>query len=168
MEAELTRASDDPPPAGVEQAAVPAEALATARARRSDLHDLIVALEAAIAAPAPRPTWAQGVHDALVDVGAAFERHIATVEGPDGLFEEVTHAAPRLANALDRLREEHREIRASIVAALDGVRLTSDRPLRSDDGREVVIALIDSLMRHRQHGADVVYEAYAVDIGAGD
>ncbi len=165
---QVPESTEEPPAGGATEAAVPTEALATARARRAHLHDAIVALEAAIAAPSPRPEWAEHVHDALVEVGAAFERHIAAVEGPGGLFEEVTAAAPRLANALDRLRREHQEIRAAITAALDAVRITSDRPLSSDDGREAAIAVIDRLMRHRQHGADVVYDAYAVDIGAGD
>lgn len=153
----------------VDPATMSSGALAEARARRADLHTVIVALEAAIAAPAPgrSPDWAEHVHDALVEVGAAFERHIAVVEGPDGLFEEVTHAAPRLANDLDRLRAEHLEIRAVIVHALDAVRETAGVP-RTDDGREAVLAVLDRLMRHRQHGADVVYEAYAVDIGTGD
>jgi hypothetical protein len=147
---------------------MPTEALAQARAKRAHLHEVIVALEEAIAAPAPRPAWAQHVHDALVELGAAFERHIAVVEGPEGLFEEVTHAAPRLANALDRLRSEHQGIRGAIVSALDAVRLTSGTSPATDDGREAVLGVLDRLMRHRQHGADVVYDAYAVDIGAGD
>lgn len=147
---------------------VPTEALAEARARRADLHEVIVALEQAIAAPAPRPAWAQHVHDALVDVGAAFERHIAVVEGPGGLFEEVTAAAPRLANALELLRAEHMRIRAAITAALDAVRLTPESTPSTDTGREAVLAVLERLMRHRQHGADVVYDAYALDIGSGD
>jgi hypothetical protein len=147
------------------------EALAAARARRLDLHEVIVGLEAATAAPASGRTrdWSARVHDALVEVGGAFERHIAVVEGPDGLFDEVTEAAPRLANALEGLRREHLEIRGRIVTALDAVRHiagSNDHPV--DDGREAVLGVLQELMRHRQHGADVVYEAYAVDIGTGD
>lgn len=147
------------------------EALAAARARRADLHHVIVDLEEANAAPAAgrAAEWARRVHDCLVDVGAAFERHIASVEGPEGLFDEVTGAAPHLANALERLRAEHLEIRGRIVEALDAVRIVAGAPHRSSEvGREAVLAVLDRLMRHRQLGADVVYEAYAVDIGTGD
>lgn len=146
------------------------DALVEARRRRADLHSVIMALESAIAAPASgrQADWSAATHDALVEVGAAFERHIAVVEGPDGLFDEVTQTAPRLANALERLREEHLEIRARVVDAVDAVRLVAGRKQPVDDGREAVLVVLDRLMRHRQHGADVVYEAYAVDIGTGD
>lgn len=145
-------------------------ALADARRQRADLHEVIVALEAASAAPAAtrQADWSSTVHDALVEVGAAFERHIAVVEGPSGLFDEVTETAPRLANALERLRAEHLDIRAVIVGAVDAVRLVAGRQAPPDQGREAVLLVLDRLMRHRQHGADVVYEAYAVDIGTGD
>jgi hypothetical protein len=147
------------------------EALARARVRRADLHQVIVDLEEASAAPAAGRVveWCHRMHDALVEVTAAFERHIAVVEGPEGLFDEVTDAAPHLSNAVDRLRKEHREIRTSIVEALDAVRPMAGAPEHSPDAlREAVIAVIDELMRHRQLGADVVYQAYAVDIGTGD
>lgn len=147
-------------------------ALREAKAKRADLHQVIVELEKAIAAPASgrAEEWSEHVHDALVEVGGAFERHIAAVEGPRGLFEEVTQAAPRLRNGLLRLEEEHRAIRAAVADALDAVRLLggADTAQATDRGREAVLGVLDQLMRHRQHGADVVYEAYAVDIGTGD
>jgi hypothetical protein len=31
--------------------------------------------------------------------------------------------------------------------------------------RDLGTALLASLIRHRQHGSDLIYEAYAVDIG---
>jgi hypothetical protein len=150
---------------------VASAALKEAKNKRADLHAFIVELEEAIAAPAIGRAldWAMRVHDELVEVGAAFERHIAVVEGPDGLFEEVTQAAPRLTNALQQLADEHREIRTLISEALDAVRHVSGaREGAPDQGRAAVLRVLDQLMRHRQLGADVVYEAYAVDIGTGD
>jgi hypothetical protein len=38
-----------------------------------------------------------------------------------------------------------------------------DWPL--DDARDDVQRLLGEIVRHRQHGADLVYEAYHVDIG---
>jgi hypothetical protein len=150
---------------------VPSQALAEARAKRADLHEVIVELEKATAAPGRDDggEWSAGVHDALVDLGGAFERHIAVVEGPGGLFEDVQQAAPRLSNALERLRSDHLEIRTRIVEALDAVRSVAGRPAAPiERGREAVLVVLDRLMRHRQQGADVVYDAYAVDIGTGD
>jgi hypothetical protein len=146
-------------------------ALEEARDKRADLHACIVSLEEAIAAPATGRAldWAMRVHDALVEVGAAFERHIAVVEGPEGLFDEVTNVAPRLTNALRQLADEHRVIRGLIAEALDSVRhIAGARGGAADQGRAAVLVVLEHLMRHRQLGADVVYEAYAVDIGTGD
>jgi hypothetical protein len=147
------------------------EALSLARERRADLHSGIVALEAASAAPARgrEPAWLAGVHDALVEVGAAFERHIAEVEGPAELFEEVGEAAPHLSNAVAGLRADHLTIRHRIVDALDAVRPRAGAPAPTTEAvREAVLGVLDRLMRHRQSGADVVYDAYAVDIGGSD
>jgi hypothetical protein len=41
-------------------------------------------------------------------------------------------------------------------------------PETVDVCREAVTALVTRLMRHRQHGLDLVYEAYVVDVGGSD
>lgn len=139
-------------------------ALRAARARRADLHGVLVALEAALAKPVPGRVdeWCADVHEALVEVSATFERHIATTEAPDGLYAEIMASQPRLAGVLDRLRGEHTTIRETIAATLVSLRAS---PASADDVREQVMNLLARLIRHRQHGADLVYEAYALDIG---
>ena len=37
-----------------------------------------------------------------------------------------------------------------------------------DDLRERATGLLGHLVRHRQRGADLIYEAYQTDIGGGD
>jgi hypothetical protein len=149
-----------------------AATLAEVRSGRADLHEFMQLLEEAVAKPAPGRTqeWAQQVHETLVELGASFERHIAITERPDGLFEELTKAAPRLAGGVKKLAEEHREIRAAIARAIDAVRdRTAVVPGDTEvEGREAVLELINQLMRHRQRGADLIYEAYQVDVGVGD
>jgi phosphomannomutase len=142
------------------------------RSGRADLHEYMQLLEEAVAKPLPGRSelWAKHVHETLIELGASFERHIAITERPDGLFEDLTKVAPRLAGGVSKLAEEHREIRAAIGAALDAVRdrasvVCVDADL---DGREAVLAVINRLMRHRQRGADLIYEAYQVDVGGGD
>jgi hypothetical protein len=130
------------------------------------------ALENAVAAPTPgrAADWAHAVHETLVQLGASFERHIAITERPEGLFEEITKAAPRLAGGVAKLAQEHREIREAVARAIDAVRdRSSVVPGNSlTEGREAVLDLINRLMRHRQRGADLIYEAYQVDVGVGD
>lgn len=154
----------------LEHATVPI--LDDARGQRAGLHHAVVALEEAIAAPAPGRArdWSARVHDALVDVSAAFERHIAVTEGPDGLLEDVTRTAPRLTNAARTLGDEHAVIRTGISESLVAVRALAHG--KGSDGvaevREALLELIARLSRHRQRGADLVFEAYAVDIGGED
>jgi hypothetical protein len=105
-----------------------------------------------------------------VDLAAVFERHIGVTEGPEGLFQEVRGAAPRLANGVEHLRGDHQRIRRQMADLLEAVRAVVD----SGDGerarlvRSDLVLLLADLTRHRQLGADLVYEAYAVDIGVGD
>lgn len=162
--------TDDSPTAGTLGSGTDAP-LAEARTRREDLHAALVAVEEAIARPTGRPAdWASRVHEALIALGSSFERHIATTEEPGGLFEAVNTAAPRLAGRVDRLVREHQEIRTAIGQAMDAVRPQA-HPFGQEDasgGRDVVLALVTHLLRHRQTGADLVYEAFETDIGVGD
>lgn len=147
-------------------------AVARARGPRADLAAAVVSLEKAAAAPARgRLTdWAMDTHDALVDVGAAFERHIAVTEGPDGLLEQIRAAAPRLTASAAELSDEHQDLRRRIAAALDLARGAAGRTdaTAATEVREAVNALLLDISRHRQAGSDLVFEAFEVDIGAGD
>jgi hypothetical protein len=153
----------------VDRQGVDADLLRIARAQRADLRKALITLERALARPAPGivPEWAERVHDALVELAAMFERHIAVTEGSDGFLAEIAEHSPRLINAVRRLTEEHRRIRVELAATLQHIR---DLPPSADEAaitsaREHVTALVVDLARHRQRGADLVYEAHAVDIG---
>jgi hypothetical protein len=144
-------------------------ALGEARKRRRTLHDALVHLEMAISSPAAGriPEWSAQVTKDLIGVRDAFDQHIEATEKPDGLYDEIMQRAPRLAHTVDRLREEHPSIAASIAATIG--RMEADEVVRDDwpvdQARDDLQRLIGSLVRHRQKGADLVWEAYNVDIG---
>jgi hypothetical protein len=75
--------------------------------------------------------------------------------------------APRLDGTLKRLRDEHPEISAGIEQMLDRLEHTEiggpDWSL--EDARDDLQRFIGRIIRHRQRGADLVWEAYNVDIG---
>ena len=150
------------------------ETLEGARSGRADLHAYMNLLEQAVAKPVPGRSaeWAKQVHETLVELGASLERHIAITEGPGGLFEEITEAAPRLAGGVRKLAEEHQQVRDALARSIDAVRdrssLVEGGANGDDDGREAVNELIALMIRHRQRGADLIYEAYHVDVGVGD
>src|SRR5438128_498472 len=75
--------------------------------------------------------------------------------------------APRLETNVRRLREEHPEIVQRIdetIARLEQVEIGEDTwPL--EQARDDLQRFMGSVIRHRQRGADLVWEAYNVDIG---
>ena len=132
------------------------------RRRRADLHTSMIALEQAIAAPAPgrEGAWVQRAHTALAQLVADFREHIDVTEGPSGLYADLRTAEPRLSHAVARLTREHAQIR-ELIDDLQARASGSD----VNTVRDLGTALLASLIRHRQHGSDLIYEAYAVDIG---
>jgi hypothetical protein len=144
-------------------------ALGEARKRRQTLHDAIVQLEMAISSPAAGRVddWSGQVTKDMVGVRDAFDQHIIVTEKPGGLYEEITERAPRLAGTMHRLAGEHPDITAKIaqmLERLDAVEIGGPEwPL--DDARDDLQRFIGTVIRHRQKGADLVWEAYNVDIG---
>jgi hypothetical protein len=144
-------------------------ALDEARQRRRTLHDTIVHLEEAISSPAAGriPEWTTSVLKEMIEVRDAFGQHVIVTEKPDGLYDEILERAPRLEGNVRRLREEHPEIVKKIeetVTRLEQVDIGMDAwPL--DQARDDLQRFIGLVIRHRQRGADLVWEAYNVDIG---
>jgi hypothetical protein len=147
-------------------------ALEQARLRRKTLHDALVHLEEAISSPAAGriPDWTASVLKEAIEVRDAFDQHVVVTERPDGLYDEIFERAPRLAGNVQRLRDEHPEIAAAVsqaVQRLEQVEIGSIAwPL--DDARDDLQRLIGTVIKHRQKGADLVWEAYNVDIGGLD
>jgi hypothetical protein len=144
-------------------------ALQEAAKRRRTLHEGLVALENAISSPAAGriPDWTRVVQKELTGVRDAWDLHIDTTEKPDGLYDEIVTTSPRLAGTIDRLRNEHPDITDALRQAVDRVEQVEIGgvawPL--DDARDDLQRLIGRLVRHRQKGADLVWEAYNLDIG---
>lgn len=144
----------------------PDDGLENLRQRRAELRESMRALEQALAAPAPGrvDVWAERVHVAVVELSADFRQHIEITEGPDGLYPGLLITAPRLSNAVTGLTREHGQITVMIdelLTCLAGPDVGGD----ADGARDLGTALLSRLIRHRQRGADLVYEAYATDIG---
>jgi hypothetical protein len=140
------------------------------RRRRAQLRDSMDTLERAMSAPA-RPglagPWQARVHAALLALAGDFREHLAVTEGPDGLYQDLARRAPRLAGQVARLVQDHVTIgeRLEGLLSLTGLTLDGDEVTRV---RELGTELLGSIVRHRQRGADLVYEAYEVDIGGDE
>jgi hypothetical protein len=134
------------------------------RSRRADLHAILVDIEQAIAAAVPgrEDAWTDLVRTRFERLIPAFEEHVAHTQGPDGLFERVRSRSPRLDVNCRRLEAEH----ATIADQIATVRTALDSD--PEHIRSAMLDLLRQLVRHRQGGADLVYEAYAVDIGGSE
>ncbi|MFN2519339.1 MAG: hypothetical protein ABR604_09935 [Jatrophihabitantaceae bacterium] len=143
--------------------------LEAVRARRVELREAMGRLERSLAAPASgrAVVWGEQVHALLVELAADFAEHIDVTEGPDGLHHAILAGDLRLANAVDALAAEHAQIAAEIrdlVANAEPPVTQADVEVVRDSGTN----LLGRLFRHRQRGADLIYEAYQTDIGGGD
>ncbi len=144
-------------------------ALDEARRRRATLHDQLVHVEQAISSPASGrvPDWNAQVVKEMVGLRDAFEQHVLVTEKPEGLYEEIITRAPRLSNKVHKLGEEHPTISNSVAAALTRLEAgeAGTDTWQIDDCRDDLQRLLGLIVRHRQHGADLVWEAYNLDIG---
>jgi hypothetical protein len=109
--------------------------------------------------------WSAQLAEELDELSVALEQHIAITEAPDGLLADIVVAAPRLAKRVDRARDDHvllcellEQARASLSGGAGAI----------DDVRDRVVELLTGLVRHRHLGAELVYDAYNVDIEAAD
>jgi hypothetical protein len=139
------------------------------RRKRAELRESMGELEQALAAAATgrAMVWGERVHAALLDVADDWGDHVAVTEGPGGLHESILAASVRLTNGVQALGDEHELIAADIAAAV----AASEAPVGAfdvDGIRDRAVALLGRLSRHRQRGADLIYDAFSLDLGAGD
>jgi Hemerythrin HHE cation binding domain len=134
------------------------------RSRRVELRSAMGGLESALAAPAnDHPDrWVRQVHGALLALTSGMREHIEVTEGPDGLHQELVESAPRLSGPVSRLNAEHDRLEERLRDLVDRVEATD---LDVDAIRDAGTDVLDLFMRHRQRGADLVYEAYEFDVG---
>jgi hypothetical protein len=142
--------------------------LAETARRRADLHLALVATEKAISSPAVgrESDWSKDVLRNLEDLGRAIAEHIEVTERPDGLYDEISQKSPRLAGKIDHLRQEHPELRETtdaLVSRFEATTVGEEWPLA--EARDDLQRLLGKIVRHRQLGADLVWEAYNLDIG---
>ena len=134
--------------------------------RRGLLHGALVQLEAAVSAPVAgdEARWCRTLHAALDRLAFTLADHVESTEAPDGLLAEIDHDSPWLHARVDRLRRDHVEL----VRGTGDVLERCHTDFRPEEIREDVIGLLGQLVRHRHAGADLLYDAYELDLSAGD
>lgn len=131
-----------------------------ARRRRMELREAMTRLEYALARPAAADDWGTVVADRLEDLEDALDAHTTEVEGPDGIMADLIARAPRLSAGVEGLRADHTRLAGSLTTLLGAAQQLEPRDLRARS-----IEILAEFVRHRQVGADLVYEAFNADIG---
>jgi hypothetical protein len=139
------------------------------RAHRRGVRQACVDLENALAQPAGQDLkkWSAESADRFRQLAEAFRRHAEESEGEDGLLREIVEIAPRLAHAVDKVQHEH-EVLLAEMARLELVSAGPSGGTQIDKTREDALHLLQDIAAHRQKGADLIYEAYSVDIEGGE
>jgi hypothetical protein len=131
--------------------------------RRQDLYDSMRRLESAVAQPSGLAGWRIEIEEALSQLESSLNEHVAETESETGVLADIVDRAPHLAADVASLREEHRELLSACHNALSMAADWSSPALRRRAN-----GLLARLAVHRQSGAELLYDAYNVDIAAGD
>ena len=145
------------------------EALAAVRVRRDDLYDAVLGVERALAIPAgdAPEAWSALVVAPLSRLQEVLEEHIRQTEGPEGLFVQMREDAPQLLHAVSELEAEHGPLLEATAALADRLATVTD-DAGVDAARDAALDLMRRVLTHRHRGAEVLYDAYQVDISAAD
>ncbi len=140
------------------------------RTRREALYEAIVGLEDALATPVgDGARWRLRVAMAIDHATIRIEEHAKQTEAKGGFLDRVISEVPRLQRRVNQLKVDHERLEKEVDALRLAVSLVEDAkiPEEAVNIRNQAIDLLGQLTRHRQRGADLIYEAYQVDIGEG-
>jgi hypothetical protein len=138
------------------------------RSRREALYQAAVGLEDALTTPVgDGGRWRLRVAMAVDHAAARIEEHASQTEATGGFLDQVLDESPRLRRRIDQLKVDHERLEKGVDALRMAITMVEDNEV-SDEApaiRNLAIELLGQLTRHRQRGADLIYEAYQVDIG---
>lgn len=138
--------------------------LLAALATRERLRGRLVAVGHAIGAPVGSGRrWTHRLRRELRALSAALAAHIEETRREDGVLREIIEVAPRRARDVEQLIAEQAALRAE-CARLEGLLEAGAGALSL---RRRVHLLLQRFDLHRHRGADLVFDAYGVDLGGG-
>lgn len=111
--------------------------------------------------------WAEAAGAALGALDDVLVRHIAETERAGGLLATVRAESPWLDPQIRRLEADHGRLRRSLDAVRADLAAAGVDMDRLCDARDAATDVLAAIARHRQRGADLLYQAYDVDLGGG-
>ncbi|HRW17810.1 MAG TPA: hypothetical protein P5181_03090 [Dermatophilaceae bacterium] len=137
------------------------------RLHRAELGESLSTLRTVLDGPDDE-RWCDRARAALAELRHDLDAHVEVTEAPDGLYDAIREDAARLAGPLAALQGEHPgliELADVALAALDGEPGRADSIGDRAAVRGQVQALVIQLTHHHERGAELMHEAYAVDLG---
>lgn len=144
-------------------------ALAAVQDRRDDFYEAILGLERAMAEAAgdDAPGWAARASIAALDLRAVLREHVAETEAEGSFYDDISRNFPNLAHQAARLQAEHGPLRDAANELVETLSTVRD-DAGVDRARGQALDLLKALLMHRHRGAEIVFDAYNVDVATGD
>jgi hypothetical protein len=138
------------------------------RQHRRGVRRASIDLEESLARPAGQEAghWYGEVSVHVRALAEAFRHHVQQSEGPEGLLPQIVEAQPRLVPAVQAVKREHQvllDAMSRLEAAAGPSQGADEQAVRED-----ALRLLHDVAVHRQRGADLIYQAYYVDVEGGD
>jgi hypothetical protein len=113
--------------------------------------------------------WRGDLRGTLAALATALEEQLGNALASEGLYSDIERDVPRLSRRVERLRRSYGELLERLTALERHVeRISGSGRADTADIRAKVAAFTTELRRVRSEEADLLYEAYLVDIGGGD
>jgi hypothetical protein len=136
-----------------------------AKRRREVLHGAINDLENALAASQPgSERWIRDIQDALQRTQTTIENHVREAEAPDGMLAQVVQEEPALGARVEAMKREHVTMLERGAALVE----LSREPPSAEELQDKVTDIVELIDRHRHRSADLLLDAYDLDLSAGD
>jgi hypothetical protein len=130
------------------------------------LHDL--ESFASAAAPGREQDWTNNVSDALRVLDFAISRQGRRSDESDSPLSDIEATEPRLRNRVVQLRRRYSDLEQRVGELRAHIDSMGTEPGDVNDIRRRLEAVATELRYLQAREADLVYEAYAVDLGGGD
>lgn len=144
--------------------------IAANRADRKRSLDALHQVEhfAGAAATGREQAWTADIGDALAVLEAALSEQGRNSGASDSPLSDIEAQEPRLRNRVTQLRQRYADLERRIEELRGQLDTTPGGSADVTDTRHRLENLAAELRYLRAREADLVYEAYSVDIGAGD
>jgi hypothetical protein len=145
--------------------------VATSRADRERSLDALHLLElhAGSAGPGREHEWLAGVRTALTTLERALGQQRGNATPDESLLSTIGRDQPRLQRRVRELLQRYRTIHDQVGALREQLDATDNaETIDITDIRQKLERIASELRYQRARETDIVYEAYAVDLGEGD